>query len=297
MKKIYKEVNKIIPNIDIKFNANLKQCHTYHIECYANVLISVNNKKDLILLLEYLKDKGIDYFILGKGSNVIFKHKNVKTLIIRLCGNEIKALKNNYIECYAGLDFNSLISFCADKNLTGLEWATRIPASVGGGIAMNMGSFNHSISEFLREITYYDGEKIIKRKVKKQDFSYRNSIFKQRNFVIISAKFKLKQGSYEEIKAKIKKYAKIKALTQPIFEYSCGSVFKNGKEYYVAKLIQDCNLKGYSIGGAEISTLHSNFIINKNNATSNDIMKIIKYIKKVIQKQYNICIFLEVVVK
>ena len=293
MKKFIKELNS--QNIQILKNVELTKMHTYHVKCFAKYLINVASEKELLNAVQLCRKYKIKFFILGKGSNVLFKDKLVKTLIIRLNGGKIKLKNATTIYAFAGVSFHQLIKFCKEKQLTGLEWSAGIPASVGGAIFMNMGAFNFNVCDYISKVTYFHNGEVVTRKITKKDYEYRNTLFKEKNCIIISATFVLKKLNRTDIDEKFSKYLYLKKTTQPLNEYSCGSVFKNG-DYFVAKLIQDCNLKGKKIGGAEVSMVHSNFIINKNSATAKDILSLIKYIKKVLQKQYNICIFCEVVI-
>jgi UDP-N-acetylmuramate dehydrogenase len=296
MSKLYLKLKKNFPNLIIYQNQNLKEYHSYHIECYAKILIKVNSEKELINVIKFLKSCNHDYLILGGGSNVLFKNKKVNKVVIIIGDGEIRLLRNNRLKVFAGVRLKSLLDFCALNSLSGLEWCARIPASIGGAVNMNMGSFNFSIGDFVESVTYFDGKNIRNKKIKSSDFCYRSSFFRVNNYLILKIVLKLKLEDGLKVVENIKYYSYYKAKTQPIFDYSCGSIFKNGKNYYVAELIEKCGLKGFSIGGAEISNLHSNFILNKNNATSGDVLALIKYVKKVIQKRYNICILCEVVV-
>lgn len=295
-KKLINKLQQLCPNAKIYQNYNLQSKHTYHINCIAKTYIQVYSEQDAFNLLNYLDSIGKKCIILGGGSNIIFKQTIISKIVVHLLGFNIKKHANR-LSVYAGTTIAELLHYCVKKELTGLEWSAGIPASIGGAIVINMGAFGKSISQFVTKVRYYQNGCIITKKVCEQNFSYRYSYFKNIKCVILSVELKLQKDSKSIIKNNIQKYLQAKRLTQPVQEYSCGCVFKNFGQIKAAKLIEDCSLKGFAKNGAKISTKHSNFIINYKNATSKDILYIIRHVKKVIQKRYNVCIFCEVVIQ
>lgn len=297
MNKIFKELIKNFPDFDIRQNIDMQNKHTYHIKCFAKIYIKITSYKDLCEMLQYLYQKNIPYIILGGGSNVIFKEKIIKKVVVHLASGNIEKKDECSIRVFAGVSFSKLLLFCAENNLSGLEWSAGIPASVGGAVTMNMGAFGYNIATYVTKVIYFYNGQVNKKNTNIHDFSYRDSIFKKQNCVILCVEFNLEKGERDEIEQKIKNNINKKRNLQPVDKCSCGSVFKNPIGLSVAKLIDECGLKGYCKKDAEISVVHSNFIINKKNATFQDIFSVIRYVKKVVQKRYNICIFCEVVIQ
>lgn len=255
----------------------------------AKTYFYTNCIKDIISKLNELYEKNSKFKIIGNTSNILFDDKGFNGSIIKFTKENV-IIKNNYIIIYSGARLSKVNQILKEQNLGGLEYFVSIPANIGGAIVNNLSCFNHNISDNIISVQVYD---IDNKKIKifnkeKCQFKYRNSLFKNENYLIISAKFKKIKKSKENIIKLTKKYLKLKSSTQPINEKSLGSVFLNGENYHSAKLIDNLNLKGFKIGGAMISNLHSNFIINFNNATSSDYKNLISYIQNKVKKKYNL---------
>ena len=198
-------------------------------------------------------------------------------------------IEKNSVYAEAGALVPKLARLAYENSLTGLEFAAGIPGSFGGGIYMNSGAHGGQISDLLSEITYIDENLIIKT-IKKADakFEYRNSIFQKNNWIILSGKMQLEKGIPTEIKEKMNKYLETRMQNQPLNMPSAGSVFRRGENYIAAKLIDECGLKGYNIGDAEISKKHAGFIVNKGNGAADDVLKLIDYIKQKVKEKYDV---------
>ena len=201
--------------------------------------------------------------------------------------------KNNiYVE--SGYMLNKLAQELSNKGYTGIEWATGIPGTIGGSICGNAGAYKSSMSDIIKDVTILDNDKVIKLSNQELEFNYRTSILKnKKDFIVLSCNINLEKGNIDEIKKTIEERTLKRIETQPLDYPSCGSVFRNPEGMSSGKLIDDLGLKGYQIGGAKISEKHANFIINYNNATSEDIIKLIELIKNKIKKNYNIDLVLE----
>lgn len=283
-------------NIKLYLNQDLEHYHTYKISCLAKYFIEIDNEQDLISIIKFFKQNNVKYFILGNGSNVLFKEKIYQDVIVHLKDSDCDICDTN-VKAFAGNLIQKVLKICENHCLSGLEWSVGIPASVGGAVFMNMGSFSYQISQFISCVYYFTGKQVRKLTHFNNKFSYRNSFFRRKEYIILSVEFTLKKIEKEVIRVNRINYLKQKISLQPLDSFSCGSVFKNHKKLYVAKLIESCGLKGLSYGGAMISKKHSNFIINKKNASSKDIITLIRMVKKIIQNKYNICILCEVVIK
>ena len=280
---------------NIKENESLKLHTTYKVGGIAKYFITPNDFDELIKLLKYLKENNIKYMILGNGSNTIFSSKTYDGVIINLSNLNKMKIDGNKIFVEAGYQLIKLSIDAMNNNLSGLEFASGIPANVGGAIYMNAGAYKSDMSEIIEEVTFLDENYELKTLRKDElNFSYRHSLFQEKNYIIISAILKLTSGNKEEIKALMDKRKQRRVESQPLEYPSAGSVFRNPSEdIFAGKLIEDLGLKGYSIGDAKISEKHANFIINNGNATGEDIRALISLIKEKVKEKYNIDLIVE----
>ena len=270
-------------------NEPLKKYNTYKIGGKAKYLIKPYNISSLKKLLEYLNNKKIKYLLIGKGSNIILPDEDYDGVVILLDKLNRIEIKDNLAIVEAGAILNNFINECINNSLGGLENLYGIPGTVGGAIVGNAGCNKSEISDNLIEITYLKNDNIITKSKKDCLFEYRNSEFKnKKDIIILSAKFLLEYKDKECMKKTIKNNLIKRKESQPLEYPNAGSVFKNPTNNSAGKLIDNAGLKNYNIGGAFVSDKHANFIINKNNATSKDILSLIKYIEKEISEKENI---------
>ena len=283
-----KEYGEVLENVD------LKNYNTYRIGGKARFIIKPYNIKCLIKLLKYLKEKNIKCFVLGKGSNVILPDKDYNGTVILLDNLKEIKINGNIVEVESGVILTKFINSLINNNLGGLENLYGIPGTLGGAIHGNAGCYGSVISDYLISVTYLENEKIKTLNKECCEFLYRDSIFKHdRNKIILSAKFELVKKDKHEMQNKVKENLLKRRNTQPIEFHNAGSVFRNPINFSAGKLIEESGLKGYNINDAEISTKHANFIINKGNATSEDIKELVNIIKETIKDNYDIDLILE----
>lgn len=273
----------------VEMHASLKKYNTYRVEGSAKYLISPNSITDLSSVIRILKESNEKFYILGNGSNVVINDKEYDGAVIRL--DKINGIEVNpkmhmaYAE--AGAMLPKLANESINQGLTGLEFAVSIPGTVGGAIYGNAGAYNACILDYVESVTVLD-ENYDVRVIEHEDitYSYRHSMFKeQKNLIILGAKFFLKEGDKANSLEIIEDRRQRRIATQPLEFPSAGSVFRNPDGDFAGRLIESCNLKGYKIGGAEVSEKHANFIINSNNASGEDIYKLINYVHdKVLEK-------------
>lgn len=274
-------------------NENLKNYNTYKLECISSYIVFPSTVEELIKILNILKEYKTKWFVLGNGSNVILP-SYYNGVIIKLSNFNKCKIDGNNINVESGYMLNKLANELSSKGYTGMEWATGIPGTVGGSICGNAGAYKSSMSNIIKDVTLLDNSEVITLNNKELEFNYRDSLLKHRkDLIVLSCNIKLEKGNLEEIKKTIEERTLKRIETQPLDYPSCGSVFRNPEGLSTGKLIDDLGLKGYQIGGAKISEKHANFIINNNNATSEDIIKLIELIKDKIKKNYDIDLVLE----
>ena len=275
-------------------NVSLKDYNTYKIGGKTRYLVKPYNIDSLKELLNYIKNNNLKYMIIGNGSNIILPDSDYDGVVILLSKlNEIKIVENT-VNAFCGVSLTYFVNELVKNNLGGLESLSGIPGTLGGAIFNNAGCYGQTISDKLDSVTYLENGEIKTINKEECNFSYRDSIFKQnKNFIILSAKFKLDYKNKEEMLNTIKENMIKRNTSQPLNYPNAGSVFRNPTGYSAGKLIEDAGLKNYHINGAYVSDKHANFIINKDNASSADIIELIEYIQKEISEKYNIKLKLE----
>lgn len=281
--------------MEILRNISLKDNSTYKIGGKAVFFCVAEGLNDVIEAIKYAKDNHLDILPIGGASNILFSDSGYTGLVLKMANkgiNIIKDKENVVLQVNAGVNLSELISFASDNNLTGLEWGVGIPGTIGGAIANNAGiKEGLSMGDCIIDVSVVDTRNLSQKDFLKQDcnFLYRSSIFKGNNdYVIMGAKIVLERSEKELIKNKEKEILEKRLQTQPYNFPSVGSVFKNPENYSAGKLIEDCGLKGKQIGGAQISLMHGNFIINVGNATEKDVKGLIKLIKEAVKNKFNI---------
>ena len=285
-------------NIEYYENISLKKYNTYRLDVKAKYIFFPKNIEQLIKLLKLIKDNKLKYVVLGNGSNVIFKDDYYNGIIIKLDKFNNLEINKNKIIVGAGYPLIGLVQETVNNNLSGLEFAAGIPGYIGASIAMNAGAYKHSISEVVESVKVINSNlEVIDIPCNELNFSYRNSIFKnKKDYIIVECTLKLVEGNKEEMLEKIIKRKEKRMKTQPLELPSAGSVFRNPDNQYAGKLIEDSKLKGYRVGGAMISEKHANFIVNIDNAKGCDIIRIIDKVKKEVKNNYDVDLILEQII-
>lgn len=282
----------------ILYNEEMKKYTTFKIGGKADCLIKIDNIKDLKSILKFVNENGVPLTVLGNGSNVLVSDKGIKgiTIIIKIEKIDIKE-KNEKVEITvgAGEKIGKLGVLFLKNEITGFEELSGIPGTIGGATRMNAGAHGREIKDIVKTVKCVDYKGNEKEFTNEQmEFGYRTSILKKEKYIVTEVEMELEKGNKEEIQRKMNEYAKYRKEKQPIEYPSAGSTFKRGKDFITAKLIDDAGLKGYSIGGAQISTKHGGFIINKGNATAKDVIELVQYTKDQIYNEFGKKIELEI---
>lgn len=294
MEEIY---NKIIENIDEArvFKDEPMSKHTsLKIGGPADIFVRVNNLEELKYVVNLAKEHKSPIAVIGNGTNLLVKDKGIRGITVKLDLKEIN-VNGEEIEVGAGMQVPVLAKFAYENSLSGLEFASGIPGTVGGAVKMNAGAYGGEFKDIVVETTYLDSDLNIKTiSNEEHKFSYRYSIFDETDNIIISTKIKLKKEKQENIKSKMEENSSKRREKQPTDFPNAGSTFKRKNEYIPAQIIDKCGLKGYNIGDACVSDKHAGFIVNKGNATADDVLKLIEYIRKIVKENYNIDLELEI---
>lgn len=267
----------------------LKNYTTYRVGG-KSIMISPDDTKKLIKVISFLRDNNIKYKILGNGSNLIFNSNGYDGVIIKL--NEFKSLKINgtLVTVGAGYNLIRLATKTCNLGLAGLEFATGIPGTIGGAVFMNAGAYKSDMGYVVKSIKVLTPDLEIKTMYNRElDFHYRSSFLQKNNgYICLEATLQLRKGNRSLILEVINDRKKRRLETQPLEYPSAGSVFRNPEGDYAGRLIEEIGYKGKIIGGAQVSEKHANFIINKGNATGEDIKELINEIKEKVKEKYNI---------
>ena len=281
-------INEIIKLGEVYENAQIKNYTTYKVGGNANALVLPYDIESLVKLLKYLDENNIKHKIIGNGSNLIFLG-DYNGILIKLDKINNVEINDEYITAGAGVSLISLALKCSKLGLTGMEFATGIPGTIGGAVYMNAGAYNESMSNIIESIKVLDENyNIIELSNKKLMFNYRDSLLQHKKYICLEVKIKLNKGNIDSILEIIEKRKQKRIETQPLEYPSAGSVFRNPEGESAWKLIEGIGYKGKSIGGAKVSEKHANFIINTGNAEGKEIKELIEEIKKEVKKKYNI---------
>lgn len=290
MNNVLESLKKITDEKNIFVNEPMKNHTTFRTGGLADILVIPETKEELVECLKLDSNK----LIIGNGSNILVRDGGIRGLVIKTTKlNNIKVLEDNILEAEAGAYLSRIANIAKDNELTGFEFASGIPGTLGGAVSMNAGAYGGEMKDVIIETEYADYHGKLS-KVTEHEFSYRKSFFSNKEYVILSSKIKLQKGNKEEIINVMKDLAKRRNEKQPISMASAGSTFKRPEGFFAGKLIEDSGLKGYTIGGAQVSTLHAGFIVNTGDATSADILNLISFVQSRVKEKFKVDLETEV---
>ncbi|PFG13376.1 UDP-N-acetylmuramate dehydrogenase [Bacillus sp. es.036] len=286
---VINELRSILPEAELKINEPLN-AHTYtRMGGCADVLVFPNTIEDARAAVEYAYQKKYPLTILGKGSNVIIQDGGIRGIVLNLSSLKLIDKKDKKVIAQAGARIIDASEFARDGKLSGLEFACGIPGSVGGAVYMNAGAYGGEIADCLESVLAVTKEgKLIKLTADELDLSYRHSNVDEKGLLVLEATFALKDGDYNEIKAIMDDLTEKRETKQPLEYPSCGSVFKRPPGLFAGKLIQDSELQGTRIGGAEVSKKHAGFIVNIDNATATDYLDVIHHVQRTVKEKFDV---------
>lgn len=271
-------------------NEPMREHTTFRIGGPAKLFATVNEEQ-LALLIRKAEELYIPYIVVGNGSNLLVSDAGYPGLIIKIADAPVRMLDSCTLEASAGTSLARLAVAAADAGLTGLEFAHGIPGTVGGAVMMNAGAYEGQISDVLVSSCCYDGAERQFLKLEKDAhlFTYRHSSYMEHPCrVVTSAIFRLQPGNKDAIRAKMSELNSRRREKQPLEFPSAGSTFKRPEGYFAGKLIEDCGLKGYRIGGAQVSEKHAGFVINAGGATCQDVVQLMEYIEQQVYQRFAI---------
>ena len=277
----------------VKVNEPLARWTTFRVGGPARYLVLVEDKAVLVRLIKALEYVEYPYFILGLGANVLASDAGYDGVVIKLNFNKIEQ-NDVFIYADAGAKLGAVVNYARDHGLAGLAWAAGIPATVGGGIYMNCGAYDHCLGEITVMVDVLVHGEIKTLTQQQMEFGYRHSVFMEQPAVILGAYFRLEHGDKTEIENQMQVVI-AKRRRQP-HAPSAGSVFKRPRtDFYVGKVVESLGLSGYTVGGAMVSPQHCNFIVNTGNATCEDILQVLYHVQDTVEKQTGVLLEPEIV--
>lgn len=288
--ELYECLKKNITIGKIYIDEPMKNHTTFKIGGNADFLIRIKEIEELKSVIKIAKKYKQNVTILGNGSNVLVKDNGIRGIVIIIDIDKIeiqKEEKNAYVIVDAGAKLSIVASKMLTEEIQGFEFAYGIPGTIGGAIRMNAGAHGKEMKDIVEKTICMDYEgNIYELNNESQQFTYRNSLFSNNKYIILRTILKLEYGTKQQIQEKMDEYVKYRKEKQPIKYPNAGSTFKRGNDFISSKLIDECGLKGYTIGGAQVSTLHAGFIVNISNAKASDVIELIEYVQKNVYEKY-----------
>lgn len=300
MKSVNQEIikcfNDLLGEEKVRISEPMNRHTTFRIGGPADYFLLPSTAEEVKKILEICKEKELPYFILGNGSNLLVSDEGYCGVIIQLYRNygEITVEGTN-IRAGAGALLSQIASAAKNASLTGFEFAGGIPGTLGGAVVMNAGAYGGEMKDVLKEVTVMTEQgEIMTIPAEKLEMGYRTSLVKKAGYLVLEAVISLKAGDVEEIKAIMKDLTEKRVSKQPLEYPSAGSTFKRPEGYFAGKLIMDAGLRGYQVGGAQVSEKHCGFVINKGNATAADVCGLMKDVQEKVQEQFGVTLEPEV---
>lgn len=294
--EFYRELTNIIEEARIYQEEPMKKHTTFRVGGNADYFVAVRNGEEIAQMIQLCQEMQMPYYILGNGSNLLVSDNGYHGLIIYI-GKEMSAITvdGNCMHVQAGALLSKIGSVALQNHLAGFEFASGIPGTVGGAVVMNAGAYGGEMKDILVEVTVLtqDGDVLVLKK-EELELGYRTSIIAKKGYIVLGAVIQLREGNPEDIKAKMEEL-KIQRITkQPLEFASAGSTFKRPEGYFAGKLIDDAGLRGFQVGGAQVSEKHCGFVINKGNATAADIVELMRQVSEKVQEQFGVTLEPEV---
>lgn len=274
---------------DYILNAPMNEYTTLKIGGNADILIQPKTVEELLRMTDKAKEYNVPVTFIGNGSNLLVLDGGIRGAVIKFGQNMARTeVDGEVISAECGITMARLAAIAAENQLTGFEFASGIPGTLGGGIVMNAGAYKGELKDVIIEATALLKDGTIKTFNNTElDFSYRHSVFTDTDMLVLSAKIKLTKGNGEAIRAYMSELAQKRRNSQPLEYPSAGSAFKRPANGYAAAMIDSAGLKGYTVGGAQVSEKHAGFVINKDNATANDVVTLLKDVQKRVYIEHN----------
>jgi len=275
---------------DVKENANMSELTSFRIGGPADLLITADNPEQVLQVRRFCAELGVPLLFIGNGTNLLVSDKGIRGAVLRLDGKNAKPeIRDGLVLCHAGVPLKTLCRFARDNGLSGLEFGYGIPGTVGGAVYMNAGAYGGQVSDVIvwADAVFPDGE--IKRLSRDEmQLGYRKSAFMESKAIVVAAAFKLNPDDPKAIGGRMEEFMRLRREKQPLEYPSAGSFFKRPEGHFAGALIDNCGLRGFSVGGAQVSSKHCGFIINAGNATCSDVLSLAEKVADIVYSKFGV---------
>lgn len=294
--QVYNLLLQVLPKEDILVDEPMRNHTSFKLGGPADFIVLPRTSDQIINIIKILWQNEIPYYLMGNGSNLIVREGGIRGVVVKIYDNFNRVdINNEEIKAQSGVLLSTLSKVALKNNLTGLEFASGIPGTLGGAVAMNAGAYDGEMKDVVDEVLVVDKEgNSLLMTNEELGFGYRSSIVQTNNYIVIEAKLKLLKGDYQAIKDKMDDLNHRRTTKQPLSLPSAGSVFRRPPGHFAGKLIEDAGLKGYRIGDAQVSELHSGFIVNVGSATAGEVISLINHIQKEVKNKFGVDLVTEV---
>lgn len=293
--ELLKQLYKVIDRANIIIDEPMKN-HTYFkVGGPVDILVNPEDISEVQSVIKICKDNGVNYYLLGNGSNLLVKDGGIRGVVIKLSKLNKIQVEGNKITAQSGATLFDVAQIALGQALKGMEFASGIPGSIGGAAAMNAGAYDGEMSMVMESMLAIDDKgELLTLSKDEMELAYRSSAILKYGYTVVSVTLSLHEGDMEVIKARMDTLAKRRSDKQPLEYPSAGSTFKRPEGYFAGKLIEDCGLKGTCVGDAQVSEKHSGFIINRKNASAQDILDLIVLVQHAVEEKFGVQLHTEV---
>ncbi|MBQ9984625.1 MAG: UDP-N-acetylmuramate dehydrogenase [Lachnospiraceae bacterium] len=284
------ELYRIVGEQNVKIEEPMCKHTTFRIGGPAQYFVMPQSAEELGQVVALCKAEKVSYFVVGHGSNLLVSDKGMRCVVIQLYKNfERFSIEGNRVNAQAGVMLCKLGQAILEAGLTGFEFAAGIPGTLGGAVMMNAGAYGGEMKDIVESVQLMDCDgNLLEKTCEEMDFAYRHSIVADENLIVVGATLKLDHGDKEAIAARMEELAIARRTKQPLEFPSAGSTFKRPEGYFAGKLIMDAGLRGYQVGGAQVSEKHCGFVINKGGATAQDVLQLVEDVKRKVYEEFQV---------
>lgn len=284
------ELYKIVGEQNVSLNEPMSRHTTFRIGGPAQIFVTPQTAEELGQVVLSCNAYKVPFFMLGHGSNLLVSDEGMEGVVIQLYRNFSNfSIEETRVKAQAGVMLHMLGNAVRDAGLTGFEFAAGIPGTLGGAIMMNAGAYGGEMKDIVERVQLMDSNgNLLERTVEEMEFGYRHSIVEKKGYIVLGATLALQRGDKEAITARMEELAAARRTKQPLEFPSAGSTFKRPEGYFAGKLIMDAGLRGYSVGGAQVSEKHCGFVINKGGATAADVLQLIQDVRERVYDRFQV---------
>ena len=293
---VVQALRKFVPEENICLQESMASHTTFRIGGLADCFMQLENTEQLIKVRKYLSQVGVPFFVLGNGSNLLVSDEGFRGVILQI-GPKMNRVKveGSVIVAQAGASMAQIARTAMEHELTGMEFASGIPGTIGGGVVMNAGAYGGELSRIVTQVNVVNSEgEIMELDNETMEFGYRTSTIRNNSFTVTEVILRLEKGDRQQIRERMEELAARRREKQPLEYPSAGSTFKRPAGHYAGQLIMEAGLRGFQCGGAKVSDKHCGFVINTGNATAEDVRKLIREVQARVKDQFNVDLETEV---